>query len=167
MTAGTASMMKSHCQPANPPAPWSVSRRPEIGAPISGLLLTLHGAGGFAGWQWLFIIEAVPAVILSGFVFFYLTDRPTDAAWLAPDERKWLTERLALERKQREAVQEFTVSQALFNPKVIALSLVYFGAVATNYGLGFFLPQIVKTFGLSTFMTTVVSAAPFVVGTVS
>jgi ACS family tartrate transporter-like MFS transporter len=138
-----------------------------IGAPISGLLLTMHGAGGLAGWQWLFIIEAVPAIILSVFVFFYLTDRPADATWLSPDERNWLSERLAFERRQRDAVHEFTVSQALVNPKVIALSLVYFGAVATNYGLGFFLPQIVKTFGLSTFLTTVVSAAPYVVGTLA
>jgi MFS transporter, ACS family, tartrate transporter len=138
-----------------------------IGAPISGLLLTMHGLGGLAGWQWLFIIEAVPAIILSGVVFFYLTDRPADAAWLTAEERNWLAERLTLERKQREAVQDFTVAQALFNPRVIGLSLVYFGAVATNYGLGFFLPQIVKTFGLTTFMTTVVSAAPYAVGTVA
>ena len=138
-----------------------------IGAPISGLLLTLHGAGGLAGWQWLFIMEAVPAIILSGFVFFYLTDRPADATWLADDERNWLAERLRLEQRQREAVHEYTVGQALVNPHVIGLSLVYFGAVATNYGLGFFLPQIVKTFGLSTFMTTVVSATPYVVGTIA
>jgi D-galactonate transporter len=138
-----------------------------IGAPISGLLLTLHGAGGLAGWQWLFIMEAVPAIILSGVVFFYLTDRPADATWLAADERNWLDERLTLERKQREAVHEFTVGQALVNPRVIGLSLVYFGAVATNYGLGFFLPQIVKAFGLTTFMTTVVSATPYVVGTLA
>ena len=138
-----------------------------IGAPISGLLLSLHGFGGLAGWQWLFIMEAVPAIILSGFVFFYLTDRPAEATWLDGDERNWLAERLQFERKQREALHEYTVGQALVNPHVIALSLVYFGAVATNYGLGFFLPQIVKAFGLSTFMTTVVSAAPYAVGTIA
>jgi len=138
-----------------------------IGAPVSGALLSLHGAGGFAGWQWLFIIEAVPAIILSGVVFFYLTDRPADATWLSADERNWLAERLTLEQKQREAAHEYTVAQALVNPKVIALSLVYFGAVATNYGLGFFLPQIVKTFGLTTFMTTVVAAIPYAVGTIA
>jgi D-galactonate transporter len=138
-----------------------------IGAPISGLLLSLHGFGGLAGWQWLFIMEAVPAVILSGFVFFYLTDRPAEAAWLDVDERGWLAERLMLEQKQREAVHEYTVGQALVNSHVIALSLVYFGAVATNYGLGFFLPQIVKAFGLSTFLTTVVAAVPYAVGTIA
>ena len=138
-----------------------------IGAPISGLLLSMHGAAGLAGWQWLFILEAVPALILAVVVFFYLTDRPADATWLTPEERNWLAERLTLERNQREAVQEFTVAQVLVNPKVIALSLVYFGAVATNYGLGFFLPQIVKSFGLTTFTTTLVAAIPYVVGTIA
>jgi ACS family tartrate transporter-like MFS transporter len=138
-----------------------------IGAPISGLLFYLHGGFGFAGWQWLFIIEALPAIILSVFVFFYLTDRPADATWLEPDERNWLEERLLSERRQREAVREYTVMQVLVDPRVIALSLVYFGAVATNYGLSFFLPQIVKAFGLSTFITTVVSATPYVVGTIA
>ena len=137
-----------------------------IGAPISGLLLSLHGGLGLAGWQWLFIIEAVPAVILAGFVFFYLTDRPSDAKWLVADERTWLAERLMLEQRQREAVRQYTVAQSLVDPRVLGLSLVYFGAVATNYGLGFFLPQIVKAFGLSTFLTTVVAAAPYAVGVI-
>jgi ACS family tartrate transporter-like MFS transporter len=135
-----------------------------IGAPVSGLLLYLHGGLGLAGWQWLFIIEAVPAIILAGVVFFYLTDRPTDAAWLAADERNWLSEKLLAERRQREAARQYTITEALINPRVIGLSLVYFGAVATNYGLSFFLPQIVKAFGLNTFLTTLVSAAPYVVG---
>ncbi|MDB5637070.1 MAG: putative transport protein superfamily [Bradyrhizobium sp.] len=137
-----------------------------IGAPISGALLYLHGGFGLAGWQWLFIIEAVPAIILAGVVFFYLTDRPADAAWLAIDERSWLAERLTLEQRQRQAVRDYSVAEALVNPRVIGLSLVYFGAVATNYGLSFFLPQIVKTFGLNTFLTTLVSATPYAVGVV-
>jgi len=97
-------------------------------------------------------------------VFFYLTDRPADAAWLADDERNWLAETLELEHRQRLAVHSYTVAESLVNPRVIALSLVYFGAVATNYGLSFFLPQIVKAFGLNTFLTTVVSATPYLVG---
>jgi ACS family tartrate transporter-like MFS transporter len=135
-----------------------------IGAPISGVLLYLHGGLGLAGWQWLFIVEAVPAIILSGVVFFYLTDWPADAAWLAPDERNWLAGRLELERRQRLAVHDFSVRQSLVNPRVLGLSLVYFGAVATNYGLSFFLPQIVKGFGLNTLLTTLVSATPYAVG---
>jgi len=137
-----------------------------IGGPVSGVLLYLHGGLGLAGWQWLFVIEAVPAILLAGVVFFYLTDRPADAAWLAPDERSWLAERLALEQRQRLAVRSYTVAESLVNPRVLGLSLVYFGAVATNYGLSFFLPQIVKAFGLNTFLTTVVSATPYVVGVI-
>jgi MFS transporter, ACS family, tartrate transporter len=137
-----------------------------IGAPISGALLYLDGGLGLAGWQWLFIAEAVPAIVLAVVVFFYLTDRPADASWLAPDERAWLTERLELEQRQRRAVRDYTVAQALVNPRVLGLSLVYFGAVATNYGLSFFLPQIVKAFGLNTFLTTLVSATPYAVGVI-
>jgi ACS family tartrate transporter-like MFS transporter len=135
-----------------------------IGAPISGVLLYFHGGLGLAGWQWLFIIEAVPSVILAGVVFFYLTDRPADAQWLAPDERAWLAERLELEQRHRRAVRDYSVAQVLVDPRVLGLSLVYFGAVATNYGLSFFLPQIVKAFGLNTFVTTLVSATPYAVG---
>jgi ACS family tartrate transporter-like MFS transporter len=135
-----------------------------IGAPISGVLLYLHGGLGLAGWQWLFIIEAVPAIILAGIVFFYLTDSPADATWLAPEERTRLTGRLDLERRQRQAVRDYSVRQSLVNPRVLGLSLVYFGAVATNYGLSFFLPQIVKAFGLNIFLTTLISATPYAVG---
>jgi ACS family tartrate transporter-like MFS transporter len=135
-----------------------------IGAPISGVLLYLHGGLGLAGWQWLFFIEAVPSVILAGVVFFYLTDRPADAHWLAPDERAWLADRLEVEQRQRQALRDYSVGQALIDPRVLGLGLVYFGAVATNYGLSFFLPQIVKAFGLNTFLTTLVSATPYAVG---
>ncbi|CCE01294.1 MFS transporter [Bradyrhizobium sp. STM 3809] len=137
-----------------------------IGAPVSGILLYLHGGFGLAGWQWLFLIEAIPAVVLAVVVFVYLTDRPEDAGWLARDEQDWLTRKLLVERRQRDSVRTYSVSEVLFDRRVIALSLIYFGAVATNYGLSFFLPQIVKAFGLNTFLTTVVSAAPYLVGVI-
>jgi MFS transporter, ACS family, tartrate transporter len=138
-----------------------------IGAPVSGLLLGLDGFMGVKGWQWLFILEAAPALILSVVVFFFLTDRPADAMWLQPEEREWLVGRLEQERRQREMVRRYTVAQALLNPKVLALSLVYFGAVATNYGLSFFLPQIVKAFGVSNLQAGLVAALPYAVGLVS
>jgi D-galactonate transporter len=138
-----------------------------IGAPVSGLLLGLDGFMGMKGWQWLFILEAAPALILSVIVYFFLTDRPGDATWLAPEERAWLAGRLEQERRQREMVRRYTVTEALLNPKVLALSLVYFGAVATNYGLSFFLPQIVKAFGVSNFQAGLVAALPYAVGLVS
>jgi len=138
-----------------------------IGAPVSGLLLALDGFLGLKGWQWLFVLEAAPALVLSVVVFFYLTDRPADATWLQPDERAWLVARLEDERLQRETVRRYSVREALLNPKVLALSLVYFGAVATNYGLSFFLPQIVKAFGVSDLQAGLVAALPYVVGLVS
>ena len=138
-----------------------------IGAPVSGLLLALDGFLGLRGWQWLFVLEAAPALILSVVVFFYLTDRPADSTWLEPDERAWLVARLEEERRQRETVRHYSVREALLNPKVLALSVVYFGAVATNYGLSFFLPQIVKAFGISDLQAGVVAALPYVVGLVS
>jgi ACS family tartrate transporter-like MFS transporter len=138
-----------------------------IGAPLSGLLLGMDGLMGLKGWQWLFLVEAAPALILSIVVYFYLTDRPADAAWLEPDERAWLVARLQQEQTKRETVRRYSVTEALVNPKVLALSLVYFGAVATNYGLSFFLPQIVQAFGVSNLQAGLITALPYVVGVVS
>ncbi|MEP6916913.1 MAG: MFS transporter [Acidobacteriota bacterium] len=138
-----------------------------LGGPVSGLLLGLDGFMGLRGWQWMFITESVPSLVMSVVVFFYLTDRPVEATWLQPDERAWLVGRLEQERTQKQTVHNYSVAQALMNPKVLALSVVYFGAVATNYGLSFFLPQIVKAFGLTNVQTGFVTALPYVVGLVS
>jgi ACS family tartrate transporter-like MFS transporter len=137
-----------------------------IGAPISGLLLGLDGMAGLKGWQWLFILEAVPALLLSFVVYFYLTDRPADAAWLQAEEREWLMGRLRQEDATREAARRYSVAQALVDPRVLALSLIHFGAVATNYGLSFFLPQIVKAFGVSNVQAGVITALPYVTGSI-
>jgi MFS transporter, ACS family, tartrate transporter len=138
-----------------------------IGAPISGSLLNLDKLLGLAGWQWVYLIEALPALLLSVAVLLYLTDKPADATWLESDERDWLVKRLALERKQREAVRSFSVREALINPRVLAIALIYFGANATNYGLSFFLPQIVKGFGLTNVQTGFVTSLPYIVGVIS
>ena len=138
-----------------------------LGAPFSSWLLGLEGVAGLHGWQWMFILEAAPAVILAGVVLYYLTDRPADAAWLPAEERQWLDQRLAAEQQQRVASQHFSVMQALTNPKVLALSLVYFGNVACLYGTSFFLPQIVKEFGLTNLQTGFVAAIPAVVGVIA
>jgi MFS transporter, ACS family, tartrate transporter len=138
-----------------------------IGAPISGALLGMDGIAGMAGWQWVYLLEAAPALILSVVVLLYLTDRPADATWLATDERDWLVKRLADERAKREAVRSFSVREALFNPRVLAIALIYFGANATNYGLSFFLPQIIKGFGLTNLQTGFVTSLPYIVGVIS
>jgi ACS family tartrate transporter-like MFS transporter len=116
-----------------------------IGGPLSGLILdAFDGIMGLSGWQWLFVVEGVPAVLLGLWVFSYLTDKPREAAWLAPDERIALQARLDDERKSREAIRHYTLGEALKNPRVLALSVVYFGIVSGNYGLSYWLPQIVK-----------------------
>ncbi len=105
-----------------------------IGSPISGQILGLHGLAGLAGWQWLFLIEAAPAVLFGAVTYFYLTDRPAHATWLTQGERSWLDGRLQAERAQREAVHDLSVWQAMTHIRVWALALVYFGAVAGLYG---------------------------------
>ena len=99
-------------------------------------------------------------------VFFYLTDRPAGATWLDAGRAHLARRTIGAEQRQREAVHHYSVAQSLLNPRVLGLRLVYFGAVATNYGLSFFLPQIVKAFGLNTFLTSLVSAMPYVVGVI-
>jgi MFS transporter, ACS family, tartrate transporter len=134
-----------------------------LGSPVSAALLGLDGAGGLKGWQWLFIVEALPSILLAVVTFFYLTDRPADARWLADDQRQWLQRRLAAEDARREHVSPASELASLTDPRVLALSLVYFGAVACVYGVGFWLPTIVKGFGLSIAMTGWVAAIPYVV----
>ncbi len=138
-----------------------------IGAPISGLVLGLDGIAGLKGWQWLFVVEAAPALLMSVAVWVYLTDRPADARWLEPDERRWLADRLDAERRHRESFLKLDVLRSLLNTRVLALGLVYLGLVTPNYGIGFFLPQIVKAFGgLSNFEVGLVNAFPYAVGAI-
>jgi sugar phosphate permease len=134
-----------------------------IGGPLSGGLLYLEGFG-LTGWQWMYLIEAIPALILSFVVLAYLTDRPDQARWLAADERAWLIERHAVENRLRVKAQHFTILQALGNTRVILLAFIYFGINAATYGIGFFLPQIVSGFGLGYAWTGVVTTFPYILG---
>jgi MFS transporter, ACS family, tartrate transporter len=138
-----------------------------IGAPVSGLLLGLDGAMGFKGWQWLFIIEGVPSILLGIVTWFYLTDRPEHASWLSAEQKAWLAARLDAEIAAKQAAKHLTLGEALSSPKVIMLSLVYFGFVAALYGMQFWLPQIVKAFGLTNAQTGFVTAIPYVFGTIA
>jgi MFS transporter, ACS family, tartrate transporter len=138
-----------------------------IGAPISGLLLGLDGVMGLRGWQWLFIIEGVPSVLLGIVTWFYLTDRPEHANWLTAEQKAWLAAKLDAEIAAKEAVRRFTLGEALSSPKVITLSLIYFGFVGALYGMQFWLPQIVKAFGLTNAQTGFVTAIPYLYGTIA
>jgi len=138
-----------------------------IGAPISGFILNLEGFQGLHGWQWMFIIEALPALLMSVVVYFYLTDRPRDARWLAPAESGWLQDRLDAERATREQRESLSWFRSMLDPRVIALGFVYMGCNIPQYGLSFFLPQIVKAFGgLSNIEIGFITAMPYAVGAI-
>jgi MFS transporter, ACS family, tartrate transporter len=138
-----------------------------IGAPLSGWILGLDGVWGLKGWQWLFICEGLPTILLGIVVMFYLTDGPEKAHWLAADQRDWLIDRLRRERMFREAQARHSLWEALAHPRVLVLGLVYFGAAAGSYALGFWLPTIVKDFGVTNFQTGLITAIPYVIGAVS
>jgi MFS transporter, ACS family, tartrate transporter len=138
-----------------------------IGAPISGLLLGLDGAMGLKGWQWLFILEGIPSVLLGLVTWFYLTDKPEKASWLTSEQKAWLASKLEAERAAKESVRHFSLGQALASPKVIALCVIYFGFVGALYGMQFWLPQIVKAFGLTNAQTGFVTAIPYLFGTIA
>jgi ACS family tartrate transporter-like MFS transporter len=138
-----------------------------IASIVSGVILTtMDGTLGLKGWQWVFIIEAIPAVVLAFFVLGLLTERPSQAKWLQPAERDWLEGELAAERSKIESVRQLTMKQALLDPRVWVLSAIYFTGVTGSYGLVFFMPQIVKSLGMSNLMTGFVTAIPYVFGTI-
>ncbi len=138
-----------------------------IGAPVSGMLLGLDGAMGLKGWQWLFVIEGLPSILLGVVSWFYLTDRPERADWLTAEQKAWLAAKLEAEIAAKEAAKRLTLGEALSSPKVITLSLVYFGFVGALYGMQFWLPQIVKAFGLTNAQTGFVTAIPYLFGTIA
>jgi D-galactonate transporter len=132
-----------------------------IGSPLSGWLLGLEGKLGLHGWQWLFILEGLPAMILSVAVWHYLTDRPSEAHWLTAAERDWLETTLERERAHRDGVRKYRLGEALTNDRVLLLGVLYFGLVTGLYGVTFWLPQIVKGFGgLSNLAVGFIAALP-------
>ena len=134
-----------------------------IGSPISGMLLNLNGLG-LDGWQWLYIIEALPSILVGLGVLFYLTDFPRHARWLQADEIAWLEGVQANEKRNKERVEHLSLFQALTDIRILLCALVYFCLNAASYGVAFFLPTIIKAFGVSDTQTGLLAALPFVFG---
>ncbi|MGC1397002.1 MFS transporter [Candidatus Binatus sp.] len=133
-----------------------------IAGPVSGGLLELHGLAGLSGWQWLFILEGLPAVILGVWVLRYLPEGPKDAAWLEVGERAALLMRLERERRRGTQKRQNSFAEAISNSTVWILSLVYFAIVFGLYGVTFWLPQIIQSFGnRSDVEIGMLSAIPF------
>jgi MFS family permease len=134
-----------------------------VGAPISGILLNVSG-WGLEGWQWLFILEALPSVLVGFGVLFYLTDFPRQARWLQKDEIAWLENVQATEKRNKEKVEHLSLFQALTDGRILLCALVYFCLNAASYGVAFFLPTIIKNFGVSDTQTGLLAALPFIFG---
>ena len=131
-----------------------------LGSPLSSALLEMHGVLGLKGWQWMFLLEAIPAVLLGFVVFFFLTDRPEKATWLASDERDWLVSTMNAEHAAKGAKAHHSIWSGLSDMRVLALSLIYFGTSAGLYTLGIWAPQIIRQFDLSTMQVGLLNAVP-------
>ncbi len=137
-----------------------------IGSPISAALMQFNGLLGLRGWQWLFLLEGIPALVLGFITFRFLTDRPADAAWLTADERDWLSFAIQHEQTAINDARRHNALRALVDWKVLALSLAYFGTSAGLYTIGFWAPLIIKGLGFSVFRVGLLVAIPNLIAVV-
>lgn len=139
-----------------------------VGSPISGALMEMPPLLHLANWQWLFVLEGLPAILLGFLTFKVLTDRPEQAAWLTGDERTWLVATLAEERTQTEPRQggARAAFAALRDPRVLALAIIYSGTSAGLYAVSFWSPLIIHQFGFSALTIGWINAVPSVVAAV-
>ena len=133
-----------------------------IGSPLSGLLLQLDGLGGLHGWQWMFIIEGLPACLLAFVVLMMLPDGPAQAPWLSSGEKQYIETRLA----GGDRTEHPSLWNALTDKRVIAMGFIFFADQSAASGSRFWIPQIVQGMGFSNFVTSLIVAAPFVVAMV-
>jgi len=131
-----------------------------VGAPVGGMLLDLDGLLGHAGWQWVFLATGIPAVIAGIVTFFYLYDRPESASFLSDEEKGWLANRLASENSGmgHNAENGF---KALVDPRVLLMALCYIAFPLAAYGLSYWLPTIVRSFGVSNTMNGLINIIPW------
>ncbi|MFT0170310.1 MFS transporter [Paraburkholderia mimosarum] len=153
-------------------AAWFMAAAPistALGSPISGALMQLPPMFGLANWQLLYVIEAIPAVVLGFVVLKALTDTPSKARWLDAKERDWLMAKLAGEAKMREGHAGHTTGalSALRDPRVLALALIYFGTSAGLYTLGLWAPLIIRQYGFSAMETGLLNAIPSIVAVIA
>jgi len=131
-----------------------------VGGPLSGWLLTWDGLAGLHGWQWLYIVEGAPAILLAPLVLMLVRDRPASASWLVPDERDRLIAMIAHDQRDTASQPVGSVGQVVLDPRVLLLAATFFSNVCLLNGITFFLPQIVRGFGLGPVQTGVVVALP-------
>jgi MFS family permease len=132
-----------------------------IGSPVSGAILYMDGVLGLGGWQWIFLLEAAPAVLLGIAAFVWLTDRPAHAPWLTPAQKQWLAVKLEAERRRTPRISHPSVWRVISDKYVLIMALVYSGAAGASSALALWMPQLVKSFGLTNWQTGLVNAVPF------
>lgn len=133
-----------------------------IGGPVSGALLNLHQRWGLAGWQWLFIMEGLPAIFLGVVVWIYLTDYPAEAHWLSDDERYWLLATLRDEFATTPTPGQASPFAAFREVRIWILCLVYFGLTTVMYGIGLWLPTLIHSLsGVGNVGIGILSAIPY------
>ncbi|CDZ50004.1 MFS transporter [Neorhizobium galegae] len=133
-----------------------------VGAPIGGMLLDLKGLLGHEGWQWVFLATGIPAVLAGIVTLFYLDDTPEKAKFLTEDEKRWLHDRLARENSGMEEHAD-NGFKALVNPRVLLMALCYIGFPLAAYGLSYWLPTIVRGFGVSNTTNGLINIIPWVI----
>src|ERR1051326_1912071 len=138
-----------------------------LGAPISTAILGMDGMFGIRGWQWIYILEAVPTILVGFFVLAAMTDSPANASWLTEPERAWLTNRLTHERRAVEAGGTYSILQSMTNPKILLLAVNYLGIVTASLGLLLFVPQIIKSLGATNMGTGYATSLAYVCGGIS
>ncbi|GGD90198.1 MFS transporter [Aureimonas endophytica] len=134
-----------------------------VGAAIGGVLLDLDGLLGFRGWEWVFLATGVPALLLAVVVFLILPDRPQKAAWLPEEEKRWLDETLARERASQPGVPHENPLKVLLDRRVVLLALLYVAFPLAAYGLSYWLPTVVKGFGVSNTVNGFLNIIPWIV----
>ena len=138
-----------------------------VGSPISGALLGLHGRG-LAGWQWLFLLEGLPAILLGAAVSWVLVDSPKQASWLTGEQRDWLVDELERERQADSLIHKSSLRSVFANPRVWILSLVYFGIASTMYGVTLWLPSVIRALsGFGNLKIGAVAAIPYLLTAVA
>jgi MFS transporter, ACS family, tartrate transporter len=134
-----------------------------IGAPLSEALLKLDGTLGLKGWQWLFLVEGLPAIFLGLLTLEVMTDRPDQAGWLAPDDRRWLSATMAADRAAREALGHTSIRDSFASPRVWLLCTVFFLNSVVNYGMFLWLPRLLgDVTGASGLALSAITVVPFV-----
>jgi MFS transporter, ACS family, tartrate transporter len=138
-----------------------------IGAPISTAFLQMEGIWGLHGWQWMYIGEGLPTAVVGVTVLFLLTERPSEARWLAPEQRAWLDNALRHEVDAIEQVRSFGILSAMTNPRLLILTVLFAGIGMASVGTVLFLPQILKSIGVTNTQAGLLTAVPYLFGTIA